>query len=294
MVIPLSSPAARAGCTFEPVVWLDGAVRPAAAATVSVFDHGLLVGDGVFETCKVDAGVAFAWDRHVARLHRSAAQLRLPCPDAAQLDEALDAALAAAADRAGGPVDGRVRVTVTSGAGPLGSGRGDSGPTLVLVVAPCSPWPGRIAVVTVPWPRNERSPLVGAKTVSYAENVLAVQVAHDAGASEALMPNLAGVLCEGTGSNVAVAVGEQLVTPPLTSGCLAGITRELLLEWAAEDGLPVVEGTVTMEDLAVAQDVVLLSSTRDVQRVHVLDGRELAGGALGDAAAALFARRSVR
>jgi branched-chain amino acid aminotransferase len=83
-----------------------------------------------------------------------------------------------------------------------------------------------------------------------------------------------------------------LVTPPLSSGCLAGITRELLLEWASKDGLPVEERAVPLEVLATAEDVVLTSSTRDAQRVAVVDGRELRGGELGTAAAELFARRA--
>jgi branched-chain amino acid aminotransferase len=106
------------------------------------------------------------------------------------------------------------------------------------------------------------------------------------------MGNLAGALCEGTGSNVAVAVGGELITPPLSSGCLAGITRELLLEWAQSEGLAVHERDLPFGVLTSAEDVVLLSSTRDVQRVHELDGRPLVGGALGDAAIALFERCS--
>jgi branched-chain amino acid aminotransferase len=147
-------------------------------------------------------------------------------------------------------------------------------------------------VISVPWPRNERSAIAGAKSTSYAENVVCVQDAQAKGASEALMANLAGALCEGTGSNVAVAVGDELLTPPLSSGCLAGITRELLLEWAQAEGLAVVERDLPFDVLASAEDVVLLSSTRDVQRVHEIDGRLLTGGALGDAAMALFDRRS--
>jgi branched-chain amino acid aminotransferase len=147
-------------------------------------------------------------------------------------------------------------------------------------------------VATVPWTRNERSAVAGAKTTSYAENVVALRSATRRGAHEALLANTVGMLCEGTGSNVVVLDGDRLVTPPLSSGCLAGITRELLLEWAREDGLPVVEEDLAFGRLGDVEDVLLTSSTRDVQQVNVLDGRTLPGSALGKAAVDLFARRA--
>jgi branched-chain amino acid aminotransferase len=195
--------------------------------------------------------------------------------------------------KAEGPLAfGRLRITVTGGAGPLGSDRAAGVRTLVVAVAPATPWPDRIAVATAPWTRNERSAVAGAKTTSYAENVVALEYAHARGAHEAIFGNTRGELCEGTGSNIFVAVDGVLATPPLESGCLAGITRELLLEWAAKEGLAVEERALPLQVLATAQDVVLTSSTRDVQRVAVVDGRELRGGETGTAAAELFARRA--
>jgi branched-chain amino acid aminotransferase len=144
----------------------------------------------------------------------------------------------------------------------------------------------------VGWPRNERSAVVGAKTTSYAENVVALAAAHRRGAHEALLPNTRGELCEGTGSNVLVERDGVLVTPPLSSGCLPGITRELLLEWAADEGLPVIEDVVGMAELAAAPEVLLTSSTRDVQHIDELDGRSVPGTALGKAAHELFSRRA--
>jgi branched-chain amino acid aminotransferase len=273
-------------------VSVDGVVRDATSAHVSAVDHGLTVGDGVFETCKITDGRPFAVTRHLARLARSAAVLGLPMP----ADDELRAAIAttlAAHEQAVGPVPfGRLRVTLTGGPGPLGSDRAPGRRTLVVAVSPAAPWPSRIAVATIPWTRNERSPVAGAKTTSYAENVVALAEAHRRGAHEALFANTRGELCEGTGSNIAVAVEGVLVTPPLNSGCLAGITRELLLEWAGKEGLPVEERPLPISALDTAQDVVLASSTRDVQRVSVIDGREITGGELGRAAAELFARRA--
>ena len=272
----------------DAVVWLDGRLVPVAEAAVSPFDHGMTVGDGVFETIQVVRGTPFAARRHLGRLRRSAAGLGLVVPvDDGELRRALRAVVAAnRVER------GRLRLTVTGGSGPLGSDRGDATPTVVVATGPLPAWERSTGVVTVPWPRNEHSAVAGLKTTSYAENVVALAEARRRGAHEALFGNTRGELCEGTGSNVFVALGDALVTPPLTSGCLAGITRELLLEWAAKDGLPVEERAVPLWVLGTVQDVVLTSSTRDVQPVATVDGRHLGGGELGKAAAELFARRA--
>ena len=121
-------------------------------------------------------------------------------------------------------------MTVTGGPGSLGSDRSGAPPTVIVVGALLPDWPPTTDVVVVPWPRNERGALSGLKTVSYGENVVALAHARDRGAGEALFPNLAGNLCEGTGSNIFVAVGGRLVTPPLGAGCLAGVTRALVIE----------------------------------------------------------------
>ncbi len=270
-------------------VWIDGQVVDAAQARVAALDHGLTVGDGVFETCKVLHGEVFALTRHLRRLERSSQVLGLRCPEPDLVRSATAQLLAAE-----GPLPlGRLRITVTGGAGPLGSDRGDAPPTLILALGAASPWPARIAAVSVPWPRNEHSAVAGAKTTSYAENVIALQRAHEQGAHEALLPNTAGMLCEGTGSNVVLDVGGRLITPPLCSGCLAGITRELFLEWAAKEGLDVEERDLPMSALDDAQDVLLTSSTRNVQQVQTVNGRPVPGTDLGRAAVDLFERRAV-
>jgi branched-chain amino acid aminotransferase len=132
--------------------------------------------------------------------------------------------------------------------------------------------------------------VAGAKTTSYAENVVALNAAHEAGASEAIFGNTRGELCEGTGSNVFVVLGDEVLTPPLASGCLAGITRELLLEWAAKDGLPVRERDLPLSVLADVEGLLLTSSTRDVQEAGVVDGRALPGSPLVAATIDLFTR----
>jgi branched-chain amino acid aminotransferase len=126
------------------------------------------------------------------------------------------------------------------------------------------------AALRVPWPRNERGAMAGVKSTSYAENVVALAEAAKAGASEAIFANLAGNLCEGTGTNVGYVMGGEVRTPTLGSGCLAGVTRGLLLEWS--DMIEVDEPITVLDS---ADEIFLMSTTRDVQGVHRIDSREL-------------------
>ncbi|MFE6040403.1 aminotransferase class IV [Streptomyces sp. NPDC056452] len=248
-------------------IWVNGGLRDADDARVSVLDHGLTVGDGVFETVRVAQGRPFALTRHLDRLTRSARGLGLSDPDPDEVRHAAETVIAA------NPMAlGRLRITYTGGLSPLGSDRGDAGPSLVVALGETSRRPDSTAVITVPWTRNERSAVAGLKTTSYAENVVALARAHEQGASEALFPNTVGQLCEGTGSNVFVVLDGRIHTPPLTSGCLAGITRALAVEWtgAQETELP-------LDILETAEEVFLTSTLRDIQAVHRVDGRDLPG-----------------
>ncbi|MFE1800624.1 aminotransferase class IV [Streptomyces sp. NPDC059517] len=248
-------------------IWLDGGLQDSESARVSVFDHGLTVGDGIFETVKATDGRTFALTRHLDRLARSASGLGLPEPDRDELLRACAAVLDA------NPVPlGRLRITYTGGHGPLGSDRGEQGPTLVVALAESGRRPDSTAVITVPWTRNERGALTGLKTTSYAENVVALARAREHGGSEALFANTVGQLCEGTGSNVFVVLDGEIHTPPVASGCLAGITRALTVEWtgAKETDLP-------LDVLERAEEIFLTSTLRDVQAVHRVDDRELPG-----------------
>ncbi|MET7643647.1 aminodeoxychorismate lyase [Streptomyces sp. NPDC005426] len=249
-------------------IWVNGGLRAADDARVSVLDHGLTVGDGVFETVRTADGRPFALTRHLDRLTRSAVGLGLPAPD---LDEVRRAC--AAVIEANPAALGRLRITYTGGISPLGSDRGTAGPGLVVALGEVQRRPDTTAVITVPWTRNERGAVTGLKTTSYAENVVALARAHEQGASEALFANTVGRLCEGTGSNVFVVLDGQLHTPPVASGCLAGITRALAVEWtgAQETDLP-------FDVLDRAEEIFLTSTLRDIQAVHRVDGRELPGG----------------
>jgi branched-chain amino acid aminotransferase len=254
------------------VVWMDGRIRDPSEPLLSAVDHGVTVGDGVFETCGVVQGAAFALTRHLARLQRSARGLGLEPPDVDAIRAGVEAVLAEQGDL------GRIRITVTAGIGPLGSARTPGAQTALVIGGPAAR-PPSATVVRVPWTRNERSAVAGLKTTSYAENVVALAAAQRAGAEEALLANTVGDLCEGTATNVWVERDGELLTPPLSSGCLAGITRELVLEWSAEAGLPVREARpgelrydVLDEVAGGAAHLALSGSVRTVVPVVAVDG----------------------
>jgi branched-chain amino acid aminotransferase len=246
--------------------WVNGELVPTAAAKVSVLDHGFTVADGVFETLLVNEGQIFALDRHLARLTKSAIGLGLAAPDLALITEGISHVLSA-----NQKVEfGRVRITVTSGVGPLGSDRISSDPTMVISLAEQPEWPESTAILLVPWTRNENSPLAGLKTTSYAENVYALAAAKRHGFSEAVFCDTSGRLCEGTGSNIFLIKNEQIITPSDSSGLLRGVTRDLVIELACESGFDVVERDVDPMELWSADETFITSSTRDVHPVMEL------------------------
>ncbi|MDX6226217.1 MAG: branched-chain amino acid aminotransferase, partial [Frankiales bacterium] len=186
------------------------------------------------------------------------------------------------------PVLDRLRITYTGGNGPLGSQAAYGPPTMVLAIAPSDPPASTSAIVTSPWTRNEHGALAGVKSTSYAENVRALAYATERNASESILLNTAGNVCEGTGTNIFAVFDGEVVTPPLSSGPLAGVTRDLLLEWC-----DVVEADFTLADATKAEEVFLTSSLRDVQGVHRWDDLAFpAPGVKTAEIAEIFARRS--
>ena len=245
--------------------WINGdLLTDPTQGAVAVTDHGFTVGDGVFEAVKTLAGTPFALTRHLHRLERSAAGLGLPAPDLDAVRRGVEAVVGDA------PI-GRLRITCTAGPHPMGSGRGGGPPTLVVAWSAIDVAPSATTVVTVPWTRNEHGATAGLKTTSYADNVIALAHAVERGGSEAVFANTAGNLCEGTGTNVFYVVDDELRTPTLASGCLAGVTRGLLVEWcgAREVDEPLADV------LAHASEAFLASTTRDVQAISRWDDREL-------------------
>ena len=269
-------------------VWVNGERVDPGAPSIAAIDHGVTVGDGVFETCKVLDGVPFALERHASRLDRSMAGLGLPAADHSVIDAGIKAVLA------GEPIAfGRLRYTVTGGAGPLGSDRDASPLTYIVTAASQPPNPATGKLVVVPWTRNERSATAGLKTTSYAENVVALAFAKERGGVEALFANSVGNLCECTGSNVFVVVDGEILTPDLDSGPLAGVTRGLVIEWCREEGLTVHSRPLPMSILDQAQEVFITSSVKDVLGVHAIDDRPVAApGPVTARAIEIFARLS--
>ena len=245
-------------------VWLDDRLVDADDAVLPYDDHGITVGDGVFESVKLERGEPFALTRHLGRLRRSAESLRLTCPDEHRLRTAVEAVAAGAA------ADGVLRITLTAGRGPLGSPRDRTEPRLIVATRPAVVRTDPTAVHLVEWTRNERGALAGVKSTSYAENVVALDVALAAGASEALFANTVANLCEGTGANVFVGFDDDLLTPPLSTGCLAGVTRALLLEAGVGR-----EADIPIARLEEATEMFLASTTREVQPVTAVSGRAL-------------------
>ncbi|MBK9475830.1 MAG: aminotransferase class IV [Tetrasphaera sp.] len=268
-------------------VWVNGRLTNADTASVSAVDHGVTVGDGGFETAKIVGGIPYAVTRHLARLDRTLDGLGLPLVSHDLLREGIEAVLTC-----GPPIEfGRLRWTVTGGYGPLGSDRHDSEVTVIVTAAPQARPAATGEVVLTEWVRNERSATAGLKTTSYAENVVALAYAKERGAVEALFANTRGDLCEGTGSNVFVVVDGVLLTPPVSSGCLPGIARELTLEWCREAGLPVAEEDLPVGVLGSADEVFLTSSIKDVMAVTRVGERRLAAGEVTSAVRELYGRR---
>jgi branched-chain amino acid aminotransferase len=265
-------------------IWLNGRLyADPQQATIAASDHGLIVGDGVFETLKVTEHGAFAVRRHLNRLGRSAAALGLPAPDHVQIRNAIEEVLDGR-DFA----RGKLRITYTGGRGPLSSEAAYGPPTVIIALAAADVSPPLTSIVTAPWTRNERGALAGVKSTSYAENVRGLSFAANCGAGEAIFLNTAGHVCEGTGSNIFMVFEDRVVTPPLSSGPLAGITRELIMEWSQVE-----ERDLPLDHAKSADEVFITSSMRDVQRVERWDD-QIFGPAhpVTQKVAATFAERS--
>ncbi|NNN20357.1 MAG: 4-amino-4-deoxychorismate lyase [Acidimicrobiaceae bacterium] len=246
-------------------VWLNGGLVNKVDAKISVFDHGLVTGDGVFETIGVYGGVAFALGRHLERLQRSAAGIGLPALDLPEMANGVGALL-----RANRCVEAKLRITVTAGESVLGSDRIGSPLSVIMATAERIPASLTAKIQVAPWPRNERGILAGLKTISYAENVAALAWAQSLGADEVVYGNTVGNLCEGSGSNIFVVVDGEAFTPPLSSGALGGITRELIVEHLGINERDFPLEILYSPDL---EESFLSSSIREAQGISHIDGK---------------------
>ncbi len=254
------------------MVWINGALQSTDAVGISPFDHGMTVGNGVFETMLSSAGKPFAFTRHHRRLQRSAAAMGLSVRSQEEL-WAASLEVLQANELVG--CRARLRITVTGGPAPLGSERGEEGETTLIAASPTTEWADTEDVVVVPYSRNEHGALAGIKSTSYGENVVALAEARRRGAGEAVFANTKGELCEGTGSNVFLVSKGLLVTPPLSSGCLAGVTRALVMELCEREGIVLEEKALPISSLGRAEEAFLTSTTREVQPIRAVDGRLL-------------------
>jgi branched-chain amino acid aminotransferase len=246
-------------------LWVNGRLVDPDEPAVSAMDHGLLLGDGLYETLLVRDGTPTAFDRHLARLAHGAQAMGIDV-DLDGVVAGVDAVVAAATTREA-PGALRLRITVTAGQGPLAPVRGSQTPTVVIAAAPQPPVPSSARVVVAPWVRNERAALAGVKCTSGAENRAVLTWARAQGADEAIVANTRGELCEGTSSNVFVSVDGRLVTPPLASGCLPGVTRAIVLEH-----VDVEERPLPVDAIGRAGEAFLTSAIRGVQPIATVDG----------------------
>lgn len=248
-----------------PLLVHNGRLRPAGEALVGARDGLVACGRGVFETLAAYHGTPFRALEHLERLARGATLLDLARPDDDTLLAAMRAALKANdllnAEKA------RLRVTLSSPA--------DEHAHWWVEATPPPPHPSTARVITGPFFRNERSLLAGLKTVNYGDNAVALRLALAAGADEALFANTRDELCEGTWSNVFARIDDTWHTPPLSSGCLPGITRSVVIGLFEEHGIPLLESPLSYTAAGRVSSAFLTSSLREIQPISSIDGRPL-------------------
>ncbi len=270
------------GCGMK--IWLDNGLVDKEQAKVSVFDHGLLYGDGVFEGIRVYGGKIFELEAHLKRLWDSAKVIRLEIPmTMEQMTEALYQTV-----RANNVVDGYIRQVVTRGVGDLGLNPYLCKRACVIIIAANIQlykeelYENGLKVVSVPTLRNHPMALPPqVKSLNYLNNILAKIESIDAGASEAIMYNSEGYVAEASGDNVFIVKNGTIYTPPVQAGSLDGITRQVVMRLASQAGLPVVEKNLTRFDLYVADEFFLTGSAAEVIGVVEIDGRMIGQGTPG-------------
>jgi branched-chain amino acid aminotransferase len=266
-------------------VSVNGLIGDATTAVVSVFDHGFLYGEGIYETLRTYGKVPFLLDRHLRRLRASAERIGLEIP---QSDAQLTSAITATMDHAALSVEQYVRLLVTRGVGDLSYDPATCGePTIVIIVkphrenAPAVMTHG-VTVILSSLIRNHPraiNPLI--KSNNLLNNALAMQEAIRAGADEALMLNYRDEVAECAQSNFFLVRGGEVLTPPLESGLLEGVTRNFVFEVGQRANLAVVERVLRKPDLAEAEEMFITSTTREVLPVTRLDGRPVGTGKPG-------------
>lgn len=248
---------------------LSGEIRRADEALFRAGQVGLFAGWGVFSTIRVIEGTLFAFERHWARMRRDADLLRVPFP---WTPEELEAELLKLVD-ANRAYDAALRVLVMRNRGTLWEGPGfDRDFDLVAFTAPRTQWGESARLGVVAHARHAAGPFSGTKSASWAMNLVWHEEAHAQGLDEVILLNERGEVSECTSANVFAVFGDEAVTPPLSSGCLPGITRELLLEVIQVPGIRAGERTLALEDLEKADGLFITSTTRDLLPVGSVEG----------------------
>jgi len=265
-------------------IFIDGKYYDERQAKISVFDHGLLYGDGVFEGIRAYNGRVFKLKEHIDRLFWSAKSLMLQVP----LNPAEMMAAVVETCRRNKVRDGYIRLVVTRGEGTLGlNPRSCKNPAVIIIAGKIQLYPQELyqrgmEIVTVPTARNLHSALNPAiKSLNYLNNILAKIEANNAGCEEAIMLNAEGFVAECTGDNLFIVSGGRLLTPPLWAGALYGITRRVVMELAAEAGVEVGEANLTRHELFNADECFLTGSAAELMPVVKIDGRIIGNGKPG-------------
>lgn len=285
------------------LIWVNGRLVAPGEPCLEAGERGFLYGDGLFETVRLYDNRLFAWPQHAGRLAAGCRMLGIPYPEQ-EIAAGLQTALAALhpAGTATGNDAGSLRLTVTRGAHPPGA-RGvlpaiRLKPTVVITATLGEPYRPAVyrsglRAITVSFPRNHRSPVVGLKSLNYLENILGRREAAVAGADEGIFFNLKGELAEGAASNIFLLLdGKRLVTPATASGLLPGIAREIVLSLVGSLGLTVSESAVTHQDLREAREAWLTNSLLEVAPLVSLDKAPIGDGRPGDIA--FLARQAYR
>ncbi len=277
--------AARSSAAKSLQIYIDGEFFDQADAKVSVFDHGLLYGDGIFEGIRFYNGRVFRMQEHMDRLWESARSICLEIPiSRKEMDDALLETI-----RQNDLRDGYVRLIVTRGVGNLGLNPAQcKQPSVIIIASTIALYPEEVykrglTVVTVATRRMGPATLNPAiKSLNYLNNVLARIEANLANADEALMLNDAGNVAECTADNVFIVKRGQIMTPPITAGALRGITRSVVFDIAQDLGIPISEPELTRHDIYIADEAFLTGTAAEVIPMIKVDGRVIGDGKPGE------------
>jgi branched-chain amino acid aminotransferase len=248
-------------------VSIDGVLVPPEHAAISVFDRGLLFGDGLFEVLRTWDGIAVDLEAHLDRLYDAAEQLQIKALHRDLLADSVQRAVTAAA--AG---EHRIRIILTRGPGPLVARTATLGPgRAIVIVEPLPPQPPQLTLAVVDWPLPRRTG-PGKKSLAYLDHILARELAANAGADEAIRLDLEGNVVECASSNIFAIIGNVVTTPSVDTGALPGITRARVLAICNRLGIPTAIRHLPLRELQAADEVFVTSALRGVVSVTRLDG----------------------